>query len=259
MLIDTHCHLDFPEYSSDLEDVINRAQSSGVAYMINVGSSLKGSRAAFDLSQKFSNVFSSVGIHPHDAKDCDDQALKEISGFLKKDKVVAVGEVGLDYFRNLSPKDIQKKVFHSFIEKSIGSSKPLVIHCRQAQEDTLAILDDYKDKGLGKVVIHCFSGDLAFLKDCLNRNFFVSFTCNITYPKASGLREVVKFAPLDKMFLETDAPFLAPQSKRGRRNEPCYVAELAQEVARIKDLDTEEVSLQTTKNAIVFFDLPIEL
>lgn len=256
MLIDTHCHMDFPEFEKDREEALKRAGAAGIEALVNVGSSLKGSRAAVELSLRYPSIFASVGIHPHDAKECDEGQFLEVKTLLVSKKVVAIGEVGLDYYRNLSEPKKQVEVFKRFIGLAVDSRLPLIIHSRQAEEDTLAILRESMPGKNNGVVIHCFSGGIDFLKKCLDLGFFVSFTCNVTYKKAQGLREVVGFVPLDRMFLETDAPFLAPEGKRGQRNEPAFLVQLAQEVARIKGLDLQEVSFQTSKNAKGFFHLP---
>jgi len=255
MLIDTHCHLDFPDFDTDRDAVLLRARERGVDFLVNVGSSLKGSEQAVLLAAHHPNIFASIGIHPHGAKDCDKQALLDIESLLNSKKVVAIGEVGLDYYRNLSDPKLQVNVFRNFIELAINRRLPLVIHSRQAEEETIGVLGEFASKPLPKIVIHCFSGKEDFLKKCLDSGFFVSFTCNVTYKKAQALRDVVKLVPLDRMFLETDAPFLAPEGKRGKRNEPAYIVELAQAVARIKQIDLDKVCAETTKNAKQFFGI----
>jgi TatD DNase family protein len=257
MLIDTHCHLDFPEFDADRDLVLERARAAGVGLIINVGSSIRGSQEAVGLAARYENVFASIGVHPHDAKECDEKALSVAEGLLAAKKVVAIGEVGLDYYRNLSLPQRQAAVFRSFIELAKKRHLPLIIHSRQAQEDTLAILKEADLKKLCGIVVHCFSGDMDFLKKCLDLGFFVSFTCNVTYKKAQPLRDIVRLVPLENMFLETDAPFLAPEGKRGERNESAYMVALAQEVGRIKGIDFEKVCFQTTQNAARFFKLEI--
>ena len=256
MLIDTHCHLDFPDFDPDRETVLENAKSAGVEAVINVGASLQGSRDAVGLAGKYRDVFASVGIHPHDARLSSPEALAEIEGLLRDRRVVAVGEVGLDYYRNLSLPEIQVKVFRAFIEMALKARLPLIVHTRQAEKETLEILKDYEGLSSIGVVIHCFSGSEDFLKKCLEAGFFVSFTCNVTYTKAQNIKNLVRLAPLDRMFLETDAPFLAPESKRGKRNEPANLIESANEVAWLKGLTLEKVCNETTKNARSFFELP---
>lgn len=255
MLIDTHCHLDFPAFDSGRDSVLKRAQDAGVGLMVNIGSSLKGSRDSVALARQYPFIFATVGLHPHDAKDCSDEAFVEIGRLSREEKVVAIGEVGLDYFRNLSEPKIQRVVFEKFIDLAQKMQLPLVIHSRDAEDDVAAILKNHIALGLKGVVVHCFSGTEIFLKKCLDLDFFVSFTCNVTYKKAQRLRDLVRLVPLERMFLETDAPFLAPEGKRGSRNEPAYVVELAHEVARIKNIDFETVCAETTKNAKQFFKI----
>ena len=253
MLIDTHCHLDFPDFDADRDIVIKEAQKAGVGFFINVSSSFEGSKSALRLSKTFDQVYASVGVHPHDAKDCSSEQWPALEALLLEDKVVAIGEVGLDFYRNLSEPVIQVEVFRKFISLAERSSLPLIVHSRLAADETLAILREYPRSGSTGVVIHCFSGDMDFLKNCLDLGFFVSFTCNVTYKKADAIREVLKFVPLDRMFLETDAPYLSPEGKRGKRNEPANLPELAREVSRLKQIDFDEVCAETTKNARKFF------
>jgi TatD DNase family protein len=255
MIIDTHCHLDFSEFDSDRPQALAAAKAAGVETMINVGSSLEGSRRAVALSRAYPEVFATVGIHPHDARECDDAAFAEIEKLGKEPKVVAIGEVGLDFFRNLSEPSAQREVFGRFLALAARMMKPLVIHCRNAESDMLRMLTPEATKGIPGIVVHCFSGSADFLSACLDMGFFVSFTANITYKKAQGLRDLVRCVPLEKMFLETDAPYLSPEGKRGRRNEPANVVEVAREVSRVKGIDVEKVCAQTTKNARQFFQI----
>ncbi|MFA5038388.1 MAG: TatD family hydrolase [Candidatus Omnitrophota bacterium] len=254
MLIDTHCHLDFPEFKQDRTAVLEAARRAGVDEIINIGSSLEGSRRSVSLSREFPRIFSTVGIHPHDAKDCDEKAFLEIEELSRQDKVVAIGEVGLDYFRNLSLPFVQEDVFIRFLGLASRVAKPLVIHCRQAEKEILKILRQAPPSH--GAVIHCFSGDREFLDACLAMGFHISFTATVTYKKAQNLRDLVKRVPLERMFLETDAPFLPPEGKRGQRNEPANVAMVAECVARIKGLSVEEVGRVTTQAARAFFKLP---
>ncbi|HTY45999.1 MAG TPA: TatD family hydrolase [Patescibacteria group bacterium] len=252
MFIDTHCHLDFPEFDADRDQVISRSRQEGIDCLINIGSSLTGSRRSLELAEAYPCVYATVGIHPHEADQAKEPARQLIRELAQREKVVAVGEIGLDYYKNYSRPENQRPLFLSLagIAKDLGL--PLVIHSRQAQEDTLSILSELMPV---KAVVHCFSGDGDFLERCLAMGFFVSFTCNITYKKAQDLRDLVKLAPLERIFLETDAPFLSPEGLRGRRNEPCYVKQLAQEISRIKEVSLEEVAGVTSRNARAFFNI----
>lgn len=252
MLIDTHCHLDFPEFDKDRDAVIKRAKASGIDYIVNIGSSIAASKNSCGLALKYDCIYAAAGIHPHEADNIDKQAIITIGELAKKDKVVAIGEIGLDYFKNYSRAENQRDLFISLIKLAKDMGLPLVLHSRQAQDDTLKILKEFMPL---KCVVHCFSGDENFLKDCLDMGFLISFTCNITYKKAQNLREVVGAAPLERIMLETDAPYLAPEGLRGKRNEPSNVRHLADEIARIKNTSFEQVAEVTTANAKRFFNL----
>jgi len=281
MLVDTHCHLDAfatfllqpevfnknaslsinPEYNrgidflpseADLDTVIRRAKGAGVNYFINIGSNIQSSFASIQLTQKYPEIFASVGVHPHDADSFNQETENKLKELAKHKKVVAIGETGLDYYRNLSDKACQKEAFKKQINLAKERDLPLVIHSRQAQEDVMEILKSFMPV---KAVIHCFSGDNKFLTECLDCGFFISFTCNVTYKKAQDLRDMVNLTPLDKLLLETDSPYLSPEGFRGKRNEPAQIKLLAQEISRIRGVSFEEIENTTTANAIKFFNL----
>jgi len=251
-LADTHCHLDFLDFDLDREDVIKRAREAGLEYIVNIGSSLDGSKRSLELSRHYDCVYATVGIHPHEADTFDAQGEETIRRLAKEKKVVAIGEIGLDFFRNLSKADNQIAMFKSLIKVAKDLSLPLVIHSRQAEDQVLEILEKAMPIG---AVIHCFSADENFLKKCLELGFFISFTCNITYKKADNLRRLVTGMPLERLFLETDAPYLSPEGFRGKRNEPVFVKLLAEEIARLRGITAEEVGRVTTENAKQFFKL----
>ena len=252
MLIDTHSHLDFPEFDNDRDEVIRRAENEGVGYIINVGSSLEGSEKSLQLARSYGCIYAAIGIHPHEAGNFDIKVLDTMKVMAENDKVVAIGEIGLDYYRNLAKVENQKYLFQSLVNLAKELNLPMVIHSRQAESDVLDILKPVLPH---KIVVHCFSGDEDFLKFCLDLGFFVSFTCNITYKKAENLRKVVKLVPLERLLLETDAPFLPPEGFRGKRNEPFYVKHLAREIAGIRGDSIEEIAEITTNNARSFFTL----
>jgi len=256
MMIDTHCHLDFDEFNSDRESVIGRAKKAGVSHFINIGSSLAGSRKSVELASRYSSIFASIGIHPHHASETDESALNEIKSLVKKEKVVAVGEVGLDYFKSASPREKQKELFIRFIEISKEHSLPLVIHSRDATDDTLVILKEKCNLPI-KGVMHCFSGDEKALNEVLDLGLHVSFTCNLTFKNAKKLREVARHVPPDRLLLETDAPFLAPQAHRGKRNEPSYMTELRDILSELLNLSKEEIERITTDNAKSLFGINV--
>ena len=252
MLIDTHCHIDFPQFEIDRDEVIARAKANGIDYLINIGSSLEGSRASVELTRRYDNIYASVGIHPHEADKFEEKDSLVLRDLANNKKVVAIGEIGLDYYKNFSKAENQKSLFVSLINLAKDLNLPLVIHSRDAFVDTLKFL---KEKMPLKAVVHCFSGDENSLKECLELGFYISFTCNITYKKADNLREAVRLTPIERIFLETDAPYLSPEVLRGKRNEPANVRILAQAVAVIKEMSVEDVSRVTTDNAIKFFKL----
>ncbi|MFA5146168.1 MAG: TatD family hydrolase [Candidatus Omnitrophota bacterium] len=257
MLIDTHCHLDFKDFDPDRDGVIERALSKGVARIVNVASSMDGSIRAVELARKHGFIYASVGIHPHDASSVDDAAVSGIRALAQEDKVVAVGEVGLDYYRNLAPREQQAAAFKKFIKLARELDLPLILHSREAGSEVLDILGSELD-GEAKGVMHCFAGDMAFLKRCLDAGLYVSFTCNLTFKNAGGLREVARVVPPERLLLETDAPFLAPQEFRGKRNEPSYLSYLAEEWSRLLGLSPEDIGRITTHNANALFGLGLE-
>ncbi|MCX5708867.1 MAG: TatD family hydrolase [Candidatus Omnitrophica bacterium] len=255
MLIDTHCHLDFPEFDADRGEVLKRAADAGVKYVINIGSSLQGSINSVKLAKDYPNVFAVVGCHPHDSRDFSEQDIETVRSLAGFEKVVAIGEIGLDYYRNLSPQEDQKRIFVSFLRLARELNLPVVIHSREARDDTLRIM---REENVKKAIIHCFGGDQIFLKECIDRGYLISFTCNVTYKKAGNIRDAVKAAPLEMICLETDAPYLSPEGYRGKRNDPSFVRILAQEISRIKGLSIEEISRLTTQNAREFFGLKLD-
>lgn len=252
MLIDTHAHLDFPEFDQDRNQVIERAKAAGVEYIVNIGSSLKGSSDSLKLAGELAMLFAAVGLHPHEADNFNDESYARIKTLASDKKVVAIGEIGLDYFKNYSSPQNQRTLFTSLLVLSQELDLPVVLHCRQAEEDLLTILKKAMPRA---AVVHCFSGDKKFLEDCLDLGFFVSFTCNITYKKAQGLRGLIREVPLEKLFLETDCPFLPPEGQRGKRNEPANVKRLCDEIASIKGIGPQQVAEVTSQNAIKFFSL----
>ncbi len=254
MLIDTHCHLDFTQFDSDREAVIKRAKESKIDYLINVGSSFDSSLRSRDLAENHQNIFFSIGIHPHYADEFNKDIITKLEILLSCKKLLAIGEVGLDYFKSSSGKDKQRETFLYFIGLAKKLNLPLIIHCRDSQSDILSILkNQFKD--FRKIVFHCFSGPEDFLDKCLDLGAMFSFTANITYPKAAKLKELVNLIALENIMLETDAPYLAPQKFRGQRNEPSYIHLIAQELALLKNKALIDVEAVTSQNAINFFKL----
>jgi TatD DNase family protein len=251
-VIDTHCHLDFPEFDCDREDAIARAMTGGIEYLINAGSTVESSRKGVELSRAYERVYACVGCHPHDADSFSPEGLAMLETLCAEKKVVAIGETGLDYYRNLSSPANQRRVFESHIDLAARKGLPLVVHSRDAREETLAVL---KEKKVKRAIIHCFAGDAAFLSACLELGLYVSFTCNITYKKAEELRAMVKLCPLDRMCVETDAPYLSPEGLRGRRNEPVLARRACEQIAAVKGISVEEAAVATTANAKLFFKI----
>ena len=259
MLIDTHCHLDFSDFNGNREEVIERAKQQGIGYVINIGSSLQASKNSLSLAKRYDFIYATVGLHPHEAENFNALVWDEIKSLASEERVVAIGEIGLDYyFREPAKKDIkisQEKLFRGLIAVAREKSLPLVIHNRDADSDLLRILKSEFAGEKIRGVVHCFSSNEEFLKVVLDLGFYISFTCNITYKKADNLRNLVKVMPLERLLLETDAPFLPPQIYRGKRNEPANVKILAEEIARIKNISFDEVAEKTTRNAKELFSL----
>ncbi|NQT46769.1 MAG: YchF/TatD family DNA exonuclease [Candidatus Omnitrophica bacterium] len=255
-IIDTHAHLDFPQFDSDRPQVIERAKKAGVEYMVNVGSSLEGSRRSVELAGISKFIYATVGIHPHDAAKVDDKVFAELELLAKGERVVGIGEIGLDYYKSKVPKGLQQEAFRRFLDLAVRLKLPAIIHNRDADDDTLTILKEFSAKGL-KGVMHCFSGDEEYLKECLGLGLYVSFTCNITFKNAKRLREVCCNTPIERLMLETDCPFLAPQVVRGSRNEPANLRYLVELLAELKGLTVEDVARITTYNAKSFFSIPL--
>lgn len=257
ILTDTHCHLDFKDFDNNRDEVIERATRAGVRKMIDVGSSVEGSRRAVELAKKYDMVYATVGVHPHEASSVDDSVMAELRELARSPKVVAIGEVGLDYFRNLSPKDVQVEVFKAFIAMASELKLPLIIHARDANDDILRILRNAQCAIRNKAVMHCFSGDEAFLKECLDLGLYVSFTCKLTLKNADAMRAVAASVPVERLLLETDAPFLLPAALKNKKipNEPANLTYLVDEWSRILGLSKDDIARITTHNADKLFSL----
>ena len=239
-MIDTHAHLEMPQFDGDRDEVIKRTVESGISLIIDVGSDLKGSRTALELARRYDFIYASAGIHPHEVKGVTIETYKEIRELLSDPKVVAVGEIGLDYYKDYSPRDIQQREFINQIRIAKEFKKPVIVHSRDAREDTLKILKDEKVSEIGGIM-HCFSGDEEMARRCMDMGFYISFAGPITYPNADKLRKVVKSIPTNRLLIETDCPYLAPQQMRGKRNEPAYVRHVAEKVAEVKGLTVEDI------------------
>ena len=258
-MVDTHCHLHFLQFKKDLEDILERIKEK-FSLVVNVGISLQDSLKALSLALKRENIFSTFGIHPHEAKDANLEEFEKVFRKLYSEykyKIVAIGETGLDFYRNLSPKNTQIEAFEFQIELAKKYNLPLVIHCRQAEKELAEIL---KEKGKDiKGIIHCFNGDKYLLKTALDLGYFISYSGIITYPKNESLRETVKYIPIDQILVETDSPYLAPQMVRGKRNSPLYVVYVIQTLADLLEIDFLEFKRIVTVNAKRAFNIPLTL
>ncbi|MDP8256391.1 MAG: YchF/TatD family DNA exonuclease [Candidatus Alcyoniella australis] len=249
-LIETHAHLDMAQFDEDRTEVIGRAVARGVRRIVSVGIDVASSRAAVELAQRFPAVYAAVGIHPHDAKSADDRALAQIEQLAAHPKVVAIGEIGLDFYRDHSPHDQQRSAFAAQLELAGRLGLPVIIHDRQAHEDVLAILDQHPCL---PGVMHCFSGGPQLAQEVISRGLYLSFTGNITFKNADRARRALAAAGPDRLLLETDCPFMAPEPHRGSRNEPCHVELVAATAAKVLDLSLVEVAARTTDNAYELF------
>ncbi|TAJ22369.1 MAG: TatD family deoxyribonuclease [Nitrospirae bacterium] len=259
MLIDSHAHLDDARYDEDREAVIARARQAGVDTFVTIGCDLATSRAAVELANHYPFVYASVGVHPHEVKQIGDDWYDELRRLATRPKVIAYGEIGLDYHYNYSPPKLQRDRFREQIGLARELGLPIIIHTREAQEDTIAILKEEKAQELGGV-FHCFSGDAWLATAALDLGFFLSFSGVITFQNATMLRDIVKTAPLDRILIETDCPYLTPVPHRGKRNEPAYVCQVAEKIAEIKGaavpVTVEEIGRVTSQNARRLFKIP---
>ncbi len=253
-LVDSHAHLDNEQFSDDLEQVLKNADEAGVKQILTIGCDLKSSARSIALADRFSCIHAAVGIHPHDAQEATAEGLTILESLLNAPKVVALGEIGLDFYRNRSPHDQQREAFRKQIRLAKKFNKPIIVHDRDAHTEVLQILREEGAEQVGGV-LHCFSGDLDMAQACLDLGFYLSFTGNITYPKNEGLREVIAGIPIDRILVETDCPYLSPQPFRGKRNEPAYVTLTAEKIAEIKGLSLEDVSRITNRNAYDLFGI----
>ncbi len=256
-LIDSHAHLDFPKFDADRAEVLDRAQQAGVTTVLAIGSGAGPERldAALPFAEQHDWIYASVGIHPHEAKLAREAHFEQLDRLAKHPRVIAWGELGLDYHYDHSPREVQQRVFRRQLQQARAAKLPVIIHCREAWLDCLAILDeDWRSSALGGI-LHCFTGALHQARQGIETGFLVSFAGNVTYPKAQALREIARELPLDGLLIETDAPFLAPQAHRGRRNEPAYVAEVARTLANVRNLPADELAAVTAANFRRFFRL----
>jgi TatD DNase family protein len=263
IFVDSHAHLEMEQFDADRSAMLQRAKDAAIETILAIGSGTgPGSLdCAIQLAQQYEFIYATIGIHPHEAELASDADFEELTQLAKRPKVIAWGEIGLDYFYDHSPRDIQQQVFLKQLRLAQAAKLAIVIHCRpsdhseDAWEDCLKLLvEHWAPSGLGGI-LHCFTGTWAHAQRALDMGFMISFAGNVTFPKAQQIREAAKQVPLDRMFIETDSPFLAPVPHRGKRNEPSFVRETARQLGELRGLTTEEVGLQTAKNFYRFFSL----
>lgn len=256
-LIDTHCHIQTEEFDPDREAVLDRARGAGVETLVVVGGAgdLSNNDKAVDLAERNAGLFATVGMHPHDAKDVGPDAMDRLRSLAGHPKVVAIGETGLDFHYEHSPRQVQREMFERFVALALETRLPIVVHNREADREAAETI---RDRGQGKLagVIHCFSSDADAARSFLDLGFYLSFSGIVTFRNADALRDVARWVPLDRLLVETDAPFLAPVPKRGKRNEPAHVRFVAETLARVRRTSVEEVAHATSRNARTLFGLP---
>lgn len=249
MLIDSHCHLDSDQFDQDREAVIQRALDAGVERMVAIGTGNgpPDLEAGIRLADRYDFFLATVAVHPHDASKATSETFKKLADLSAHPKVVAIGEMGLDYHYDFSPRDVQKAVFVEQMRIAAGAKKPIVIHTREAWDDTISAIREHWDPSLGGIM-HCFSGNPEQAKQALDLGFYLSFGGIVTFPKALDIQEAARTAPSDRILIETDAPYLAPIPKRGKRNEPAFMVETARKLAELRGVPIEEIARATTNN-----------
>jgi TatD DNase family protein len=252
MFIDTHSHLFYPNFADDLDEVIQRANNDGVDFILVPATDLSTAKDVIELTEKYDQIYGAVGIHPHETKEWDSSLLKEIEKIASHEKIVAIGEIGLDYYYDYSPKEKQIEAFKAQIDLALKLDLPIIVHNRDSDKHMMEIIESYCGSGL-KGQFHCFNGSLKDAIDLLHMGYMISFTGNITFKKADELVEILKNVRIDQLLLETDSPFLTPMPYRGKRNEPAYVKFVAEKVAEVHNLSVEEVGKITSFNAFRMF------
>lgn len=252
MLFDTHVHLNAWQFKEDREDTIQRAWDAGVKYMVIVGFDHETIPLAIEIAEQNEHIYAAVGWHPVDAIDMTEKELTWIEELSEHPKVVALGEMGLDYHWDKSPKDVQKEVFRKQIRLAKKLDMPIIIHNREATEDIIQILKEEDAQSVGGIM-HCYNDSVQYVQACLDMNFYISLGGPVTFKNAPLPKEVAKEVPLDRLLIETDAPYLAPHPNRGKRNEPAYVRLVAEKIAELRETSLEEITQQTTENALRLF------
>jgi TatD DNase family protein len=255
MFIDTHTHLDFESFDTDRDAVIQRAIGNNVSPIITIGTSLESSKKAVDYAENYASIYAAVGIHPSDVADAEETDFLEIEKLSKHPKVIAIGEIGLDYYRMYTDKETQKAAFKRQIRLARDVKLPVIVHTRESGEDSLKVLIEENGTDVSGV-LHSFSGNNELLEKVLKTNFYLSYTAGVTF-KNSTIDELIKNTPLERMLLETDSPFITPVPYRGKRNEPSFIIHTARKIAEIKQISLEELAKITTENACHLFGITI--
>ncbi|WDV45985.1 TatD family hydrolase [Clostridiaceae bacterium M8S5] len=255
MLIDSHAHLCDSRFDRDRDKVIADLQKNDIELVINPGSNIASSVKGISLANKYDNIYAAVGVHPHEAEDVDEDTINLLRSLSENDKVVAIGEIGLDYYYDNSPRDIQKQWFKRQIQLANEVGLPIIVHDRDAHQDTLDIIKKNSNNGKLTGVIHCYSGGVELAKEYIKLGFYISFAGPVTFKNAKTAKLVVKEIPLDRILIETDSPYLTPHPHRGKRNEPLYVSYVAREIAQLKDISFEEVAKVTNENVRRLFSI----
>lgn len=253
MIVDSHCHLDFPDFSAEIDQVVARARAAGVGRMVTIGTRVRRSREVRAIAERFDDVFCSIGTHPHNAGEEADVTLDELLREADHPKVIAIGEAGLDYHYDTAPREAQHAGFRLHIEAARRTGLPLVIHAREADDDVATILEEESGKGAFTFVLHCFTAGPDLARRAVALGGYVSFSGILTFKSGAPLREIAAFLPKDRILVETDAPYLAPNSWRGKRNEPSYVVETARILAQARGMSPEAIAEQTTENFFRLF------
>jgi len=252
MFVDSHCHLEMEVFDADRDTVIARSLDEGLVYILTVGTEARYFGKVLELVEKYPSLYGAIGIHPHNSTDLDEDLIQKIVSSLKHGKIVACGEIGLDFFRDYSPREAQTSAFRRQIELAKEAQVPVIIHSRAAKEDTLIILEEMGDD-LWNGVIHCYSYDVSTARRLLDMGFYISIPGTLTYKKNGDQADVVRFVPVDRLLAETDAPFLTPNPFRGKRNEPCQVKLTISRMAEIKKMDVQELASVMCRNFVNLF------
>jgi TatD DNase family protein len=264
VFVDSHCHIDGKEFDADREEVIRRAEDAGVKAMLVVGtgdaSDFENFERAVQVAENYENIFAAIGVHPHDAKTFDDEAERRLIALAKSSrKVIAWGEIGLDYYYEHSPREIQREVFRRQIRIGAELNLPIIIHSRDADQETVEILsEECAGENFRGGIMHCFGGTAKMAEDLMKIGFLISFAGNVTFKKAENLRDAARVVPIEKLLIETDCPFLTPVPYRGRRNEPMYVVETARFLADFYGIELERLAEKTTRNFTKIFNLELK-